>query len=338
MKHQTFVLHDDSVNTYRFRMLTSGANLEEFRKNPVMFFVHRDLELPIGRWENIRIEGSRILADAVFDVDDPEAKKIADKVERGFIRAASIGTWPPEEVSEDPKLMLPGQTGPTVIKWTVREASIVTIGANHNALRMYDRTTGESVDLNDENAMLRLMDNIPIKQITSMNLTEILNLQDNASDADIEAAVQAVVQENETLKTQNDTLQKEKEDLETENASLKKEKEDAEQLRLVEQQAEAVRLVDAAIRDGRLHANGKEAFIALFDADFEKAQATLNAIPRPKSVTEAIERNQTTLKDEFANKSWHELDRAGLLVALKDQNPDLYREKFREEFGHDPKY
>lgn len=338
MKHQTFVLHDDSLNTYRFRMLTSGANLDEFRKNPVMFFVHRDLELPIGRWENIRVEGSRILADAVFDVEDPEAKKIADKVERGFIRAASIGTWPPEEVSEDPDLMLPGQTGPTVTKWTVREASIVTIGANHNALRMYDRATGESVDLADENAMLRLMDNIPIKQITSMNLTKILNLQDNASDADIEAAVQAVVQENETLKTQNDTLQKEKEDLETENASLKKEKDDAEQQRLADQQAEAVRLVDAAIRDGRLHANGKEAFIALFDADFEKAKATLNAIPRPKSVTEAIERNQTTLKDEFANKSWHELDRAGLLVALKDQNPDLYCEKFREEFGHDPKY
>lgn len=338
MKHQTFVLHDDSLNTYRFRMLTSGANLDEFRKNPVMFFVHRDLELPIGRWENIRVEGSRILADAVFDLEDPEAKKIADKVERGFIRAASIGTWPPEEVSEDPDLMLPGQTGPTVTKWTVREASIVTIGANHNALRMYDRATGESVDLADENVMIRLMDNIPIKQITSMNLTEILNLQDNASDADIEAAVQAVVQENETLKTQNDTLQREKEDLETENASLKKEKEDAEQQRLADQQAEAVRLVDAAIRDGRLHANGKEAFIALFDADFEKAQATLNAIPRPKSVTEAIERNQTTLKDEFANKSWHELDRAGLLVALKDQNPDLYCEKFREEFGHDPKY
>ena len=33
---KTFVLHDESVNTYGFRMLTSGANLDEFRKNPVM--------------------------------------------------------------------------------------------------------------------------------------------------------------------------------------------------------------------------------------------------------------------------------------------------------------
>ena len=35
-KRFTFVLHDETVNTYGFRMLTSGANLEEFRKNPVI--------------------------------------------------------------------------------------------------------------------------------------------------------------------------------------------------------------------------------------------------------------------------------------------------------------
>ncbi len=52
---------------------------------------------------------------------------------------ASIGAWPPEETSDAYDLMAPGQTGPTVTRWTVREASIVTIGANHNALAFYDR-------------------------------------------------------------------------------------------------------------------------------------------------------------------------------------------------------
>lgn len=82
----TFVLHDESVNTYGFRMLTSGANLEEFRKNPVLFLNHKDWELPIGRWENIRIEGTRILADAVFDENDEEAIKVMKKVETDFVR------------------------------------------------------------------------------------------------------------------------------------------------------------------------------------------------------------------------------------------------------------
>ena len=45
MKRFTFVLHDETVNTYGFRMLTSGANLEEFRKNPVILLNHKDLSL-----------------------------------------------------------------------------------------------------------------------------------------------------------------------------------------------------------------------------------------------------------------------------------------------------
>lgn len=331
METKSFVLHDDSVNTYGFRMLTSGANLEEFRRNPVLLLMHSDYALPIGRWENIRVEGSRILADPVFDMDDPEAKKIAGKVDRGFLRAASIGAWPPEEVSDDPSLKLPGQTGFTVTKWTVREASIVTIGANHNALRLYSRDTGAAIDLTDKSAVLKMMDLPTTKSLYMVNLRQIFGLADTATDADVEAAVQALQQENVDLKEQNSTLQKENDDLKAEKAAAEKQKVD-------EQKAEAVSLVDAAVKDGRLNASGKEAFIALFDADFEKAKATLNAIPRVKSIKELMAEGNVTLADDFAKKSWSELDKESLLVKLKDEAPELYREKFRAEFGRDPKF
>lgn len=325
----TFILHDDSVNTYRFRMLTSGANLDEFRRNPVMFLHHNDYDLPIGRWENIRVEGSQILADAVFDELDDQAMKVKGKVDRGFIRMASIGAWAPEEKTEDPAMMLPGQTGPTVTKWTVREASIVAIGANHNALRMYNRSTGELIDLSDTDAVLRLMDDLSIKKNDNMStLKTILNLQDNASDADIETAVQNLQQENESLKQTNATL-------EDENKRLKDEADKAETQRKEMQKTEAVKLVDAAVRDGRLDASGKDAFIALFDTDFERAKATLNAIPKVKSVVSQIEEQQVELKD-FVSKSWNELDRAGLLPKLKDAAPEIYAQKFKAEFGTDP--
>ena len=325
----TFILHDDSVNTYRFRMLTAGANLDEFRRNPVMFLHHNDYDLPIGRWENIRVEGSQILADAVFDELDDQAMKVKGKVDRGFIRMASIGAWAPEEKTEDPAMMLPGQTGPTVTKWTVREASIVAIGANHNALRMYNRSTGELIDLSDTDAVLRLMDDLSIKNNDNMStLKTILNLQDNASDADIETAVQNLQQENESLKQTNATL-------EDENKRLKDEDNNAEAQRQQAQKAEAVQLVDAAVRDGRLDASGKDAFIALFDADFERAKATLNAIPKVKSVVSQIEESQVELKD-FVSKSWNELDRAGLLPKLKDAAPEIYAQKFKAEFGTEP--
>ena len=325
----TFILHDDSVNTYRFRMLTSGANLDEFRRNPVMFLHHNDYDLPIGRWENIRVEGSQILADAVFDELDDQAMKVKGKVDRGFIRMASIGAWAPEEKTEDPAMMLPGQTGPTVTKWTVREASIVAIGANHNALRLYNRSTGELIDLSDTDAVPRLMDDIPIKKNDNMStLKTILNLQDNASDADIETAVQNLQQENESLKQTNATL-------EDENKRLMDEANNAKAQRQQAQKTEAVQLVDAAVRDGRLDASGKDAFIALFDADFERAKATLNAIPKVKSVVSQIGESQVELKD-FVGKSWNELDREGLLLKLKDAAPEVYAQKFKAEFGTEP--
>ena len=321
----TFILHDDSVNTYRFRMLTSGANLEEFRRNPVMFLHHNDYDLPIGRWENIRVEGSQILADAVFDELDDQAMKVKGKVDRGFIRMASIGAWAPEAKTEDPAMMLPGQTGPTVTKWTVREASIVAIGANHNAMRMYDRTTGEQIDLSDTDAVLRLMDDLTLKTDNMSTLKTILKLHDNASDADIEAAVQTLQQENESLKQANTTLA-------DENKQLKEAADAAAQQRQQEQKAEAVKLVDAAVRDGRLNASGKESFIALFDTDFEKAKATLEAIPAVKSVTEQIEQGKAELQD-LAAKSWDQLDREDLLVKLRDLSPELYEQKKQEKFG-----
>ena len=89
---KTFVLHDESVNSYGFRMLTAGAVLEEFKKNPVMLYNHDDREMPIGRWDNIRIEDNRILADAHFDELDPRGKEIARKVEAGYINACLLYT------------------------------------------------------------------------------------------------------------------------------------------------------------------------------------------------------------------------------------------------------
>ena len=127
MPKKTFILHDETVNTQGFRMLTSGADLSVFKNNPVMLLNHDDWDPPIGRWENIRVEGTQILADAVFDEDDERAVAVMGKVERGFLKAASIGGWPGKS-SDDPSLMLPGQTYPTMVTWTAREASICTIG------------------------------------------------------------------------------------------------------------------------------------------------------------------------------------------------------------------
>ncbi|XAW31864.1 prohead protease [Porphyromonas phage phage007a_Bg4] len=326
MANKTFVLHDETVNTYGFRMLTDGANLEEFRKNPVMLLDHNDWSLPIGRWENIRKEGGKILANAVFDMRDPKAAEVARKVEENFIRMASIGAWPPEEKTDDSLYKLPGQTGPTVTKWTVREASIVTIGANHNALAFYDRETGKLLDLTDQSAVVKLMDNVkPTNKRSMSELTQILRLSDGASEQDVTAAVKALASDNERLRGENKTLS----DAVTKHNDERKKKE----------KEEAIALVDAAVRDGRINADGKDTYLQFFDKDFESAKKALAAIPVRSRVTAHIQggagASATELSD-LSGKSWDELDKANKLTLLHDSYPDLYAQKFEERFGCKP--
>lgn len=302
-------------------MLTSGADLTEFRKNPVMLFNHDDWSLPIGRWENIRVEDGKILADPVFDMKDEKGKKVADKVKDDFVRMASIGAWPPLEVSDDPSFKLPGQTLSTVTKWVVREASICPIGANHNALAFYDQE-GNKIDLTDAGTVIRLVDTNTFK---NMPFKKLLQLADNATPEEVTAAMRTIISDRDRLKTENVTLSGRIDEL---NNAAKAKK-----------QAEALSLVDTAIKDGRLNASAKDSYLKLFDTEFESAKATLEAIPGRKSITGQIESGSGTSATELADlqkKDWNTLDKEGKLVLLKDKYVDLYKEKFKVRFGCEP--
>ena len=318
-KKITFVLHDETLNTHGFRMLTSGVNLEEIRKNPVMLWNHDDWELPIGKWENIRIEGTQILADANFDLGDSRAAEIARKVEAGYIKACSIGAWATAS-STDPSVMLPGQEYATITEWTAREASICNIGANHNALAsvaLYD-AYGQKVNMasaTDIETIITLIDK-PIKTNNTMNkdLLRLLNLTDTSTEAEVLQAVQQLTNEKQEL---SDEL----------NALKTKEAEELKE--------EAVQLTDEAIRTGKLSASARESILRLFELNHEATKAMLTGLPTPKSVADQLTDDRPT--NRLAAMSWTELDRAGKLADLQTQHPELYAEKFREQFGRDPK-
>lgn len=320
---KSFVLHDETVNTYGFRMLTSGADLTEFRKNPILLLNHNDWDFPAGRWENIRVEGGKILADPVFDMKDKKAAEAAGKVADDFVRMASIGAWPPEEISEDPKLKLPGQTGPTITRWKVREASIVTIGSNHNAMAFYD-LTGNILDLTDKNSVIKLFDSNKSKKMDP-ELLRILQLADTASASEVAAQMRLILSDRDRLKAENQTLTGRIDSL---NSAAKAAK-----------TAEAVELTDAAIKAGRLNAEARENTLKLFEKDFDATKAMISAIPARMSVVGQIEKNgegnPTELAD-FQKKDWDMIDKENKLVILKDKYPDLYKEKFKARFNCEP--
>ena len=123
-----FVLSDNSVNRYGSRVITTGINLEAFKKNPVMLWGHRRYSEGqktniIGKWENIRVENDQLIATAVFDEGSELGKEVKRQVEGGFVKAVSIGFYP-KKWSNDPFLMLPDQTDYTVAECDLWEVSL----------------------------------------------------------------------------------------------------------------------------------------------------------------------------------------------------------------------
>lgn len=131
-KEMRFILTNDNVNSYGFRVLSAGLDTTAFEKNPVMLHDHARGRLPIGRWADIRLEGGQLSAEAVFDEGDSFAMEIKRKVEAGYIKGASI-SFMPTELSDD---YIPGQTRRTVSKAILEEASIVSVPSNRDSIRL----------------------------------------------------------------------------------------------------------------------------------------------------------------------------------------------------------
>lgn len=282
----TFILLDESETVYGVSVKLSGVDTEQFEKNPVMFYQHNDWNMPVGKWANIRKENGQLLADAVFDYedDDKDVKRMIRKVEAGFIKMASCGLVDLDGIRDpaEPERKI------VIVKCRLREASIVPIGGNHNAMRLYDKE-GNLIEMADDKDVLKLSDfiqkpkiNIQMKKET----LDILNLADNPTDEMIEAAV---------LKLNDERTQALADKAEADKTAKElKEKLDAIELADKEAKtAEAVKLVDTAIKDGRLSekedGSVKKAWLALFDTNHENAKAMLEGLPVRKSPADSLE-------------------------------------------------
>lgn len=179
----TFVLSDESVKSYGFVVLTEGIDTSAFERNPVMLYMHNRDGNVIGRWENIRKDGKRLLGDAVFDDSTELAATVKKQVEKGFLRSVSIGI---EQIATEE---LNGVQ--TVTKCRLIEASIVDIPSNENAVKLFRRTGGYVYNLKELES-----DNTPEDLKTA--LIALLGLEKDADDKDIIEAVKMAVDGKET--------------------------------------------------------------------------------------------------------------------------------------------
>jgi HK97 family phage prohead protease len=114
------------------QLLHEEKNINFERKNILkVFYNHKTSnDMPIGKWENLRLEDGKLKADAVFDDGDEIAMKIFGKIERGILESISVGIsilkYTREQRDNDKDLII-------VTKWEIYEASIVNIPAIPNA-------------------------------------------------------------------------------------------------------------------------------------------------------------------------------------------------------------
>ncbi|MCB0822973.1 MAG: hypothetical protein KDC09_09770 [Bacteroidales bacterium] len=315
-KNKEFVISDESRNSFGFKILTSGIMLEKFIRNPVMFYNHDRQSGVIGRWENIHIKNKKLLATPVFDEADELGKKIAQKVESGFIRAASIGI----------EILNIDEMGKTVLSCELIECSICDVPSNENALMLYQ--DGEQVSDQKVYANLNLIKNkIPMKDKDVKRIIEALGLDPDATIDDIISAITALSGESpnqivENAIKMNVVKAYEKSGLlkmaKTDFQSFATYLHDRKIKYLEEVRSFSTELINKAVRDGRLpypvnSKRGKAFWYAALENDFEGGKFVLENLTKRtvlsdmiKGFGQGVDSNEWTL-DDYRKKAPHKL-------------------------------
>ena len=313
------IITTSGLNCYGGRVLTSGGILTQFEKNPVLLYMHRrgfdGKTMPIGRIENLRIDGDKLIGTPVFDEKDEFARQIGQKWEDGFLRMFSAGIEI-IETSSEASLMLPGQTRPTITKWKLEEVSIVDIGGNDEALRLSYQGKILNLFAGEDSDVLPILSDKEHSEGPESGLTNINQKNNNNS---MNKEILQLLGLTETASEQ-----------EAVNAlRLLKEKADkAESLQLASINA----LVDGAVADKRITADKKEHFVNLGKTSgIEALRTTLELMQPQRKPTEVIQpRGSAPERGSYAKLS--EVP-ASEVASLKESNPTEYARLYRAEYG-----
>ena len=309
------IISTSRINCYGSRVLTSGIDLSQYQKNPILLWMHRrsydGSSMPIGRIENLRLDGDSLIGTPVFDEQDEFAKKIAQKWEKGFLRMASAGIEI-LEYSSAPEHLMQGQTRPTITRCKLEEVSIVDIGGNDDALQLYhggkllQLAKGEDCEHLPLLGLSTPQKEQPQKPHTmNKEILQLLGLPDTATESEALGALR---------------LLKEKAD-KTEALTL----------------ASITAVVDTAVADKRITADQKEHFIGLGKmTGVESLSATLALMKPSLKPTEVIHPSNEPSSEQpntFAKLSEVPADQ---IRQLREKNTTEYVRLYKAEYGIEP--
>lgn len=263
-----FILNDESVkNSHGFYLLNSGGHFDRFDANPVMLDNH-NMDRLCGKWLNRRIEGQQLIADPDFDNGCSIGAERQGQADRGYLNGASLGI-------QILKAQIIGDDL-FVTEWEAFEASVTPIPSNAGCmqLRIYD-VSGNVVEDTKVKAhvegIVKLCANAEIENDKSINKTMekitlsaqalgLLGLDANATESALSASIVALSADRDKYKNLHET----------------------------HVQKAAENLINLAIKDGKITADKKDAFIKLALADFDTTKTTLDGISAKQTLSGVI--------------------------------------------------
>lgn len=307
-------ISSESVNSYGTRILTAGIDIAQYQRNPVLLYMHERGQV-IGYVADIHIENNELVGCLMFDEATELSSRCKKQWEFGSLKMVSVGL-DIVSMSDDPALVLPSQTAPTITQSKLIEVSVVDIGANDDAIALH--RDGIRIQLGKDAAnALPLLHNNNNNSINPQNPKEmdkeklalLLGLTTDADDSAISTRI------SELMKDGNEA------------ATLRKE---IDTLRAARVQT----LVDAAIAEKKVAEDKKQLFLDLgAKIGADELQKTLDAMS-PQVKLSSIVNPQTT---EPAHREYTKLSDvpADLLLKLRSENPAEYKRLYKAEYGID---
>lgn len=298
---------NDSLNSYGTRVLTAGMDVEQYQRNPVLLYMHERGNV-IGYVKDLRVEDGEVTGELMFDEASELSVRCKKQWEFGSLKMVSAGL-DILETSEDPELLVPGQTSPTITKSKLLEVSLVDIGANDDAIVLQRDGRKITLGRDSEHPLPMLNHNKGQKQMEQKQLALQLGLPETATEADIHAKLEALR-----------AAQEENEKLRAETAALTL--------------AGITSLVEKAVGEKRIAPDKKDEFINL-GKEFgrEKLELVIAAMaPQVKLSAVIGHQGGATAQQTSAYKKLSDVPSAELLTLRKEQ-PEEYRRLYREEYG-----
>ena len=302
---------NDSLNSYGFRVLTDGLDVMQYNRNPVLLNMHERGNV-IGYVKDLKVENNEVTGELMFDCASELSQRCKKQFEFGSLRMVSAGLEI-LETSEDPDLLVPGQTRPTITKSKLFEVSVVDVGANDDALVLHK--DGKRVTLGrDGECDLPLLNNNNKNQKTEEMENKTIALQLGLPETATEAEISAKFAELKQLKEENASLLKEKETLALVNTT---------------------NLVTQAIAEKRLEEKDKDQFVELGKKiGAEELEKTLKAMHPAVKLSSVLGHQGGAPAGEQKYTKLSEVP-ADQIATLRADNPEEYKQLYKAEYGID---